>query len=98
MLFVGAIGDAMKGNDVEATAVMWNGSLFISKHRIVLRIRGVNICKQWAHNKNVVSLSHSLIYYKCNLHVYMVFKGQKLKDSMRHFVTSKIVKSLLKAK
>lgn len=26
----------------------------------------------------------------------MVFKGQKLKDSMRYFVTSKIVKSLLK--
>ena len=86
LLFVGAIQDAMKGNDVEATAVMWNGSLFIFKIELFWELR-VNIWKQWAHNKSVVYLSLSLNYYKCSLQVYTVFKGQKLKDSMRHFIT-----------
>ena len=97
LLFVGAIQDAMKGNDVEATAVMWNGSLFIFKIELFWELR-VNIWKQWAHNKSVVYLSLSLNYYICSLQVYTVFKGQKLKDSMRHFITSKTVKSLLKTK
>lgn len=60
-------------------------------------IKGVNICKQWAHNKNVY-LFLSFNYYRCNLQVYMVFKGQKLNDSMRYSVTSKTAKSLLKTK
>ena len=58
----------------------------------------MNVCKQWVHNKNVVPLSLSLNYYKCNLQVSMVFRGLKLEDSTGYFMTSKIVKSLLKTK